>query len=196
MENQILKIMTYLLPFLLSLTLFVLGFLALIKQKNYIDSKTNMPTEISIPLIGKLKTNYPALIFVVLGVLLFKFSLDHNKPVTDKNWTIAVKLNSDKEGIDWSETRFNLKTIGYSDEKSGDGMFFITVHNIPEEESIEDKKLNYIVISHPDLKTKDINIHDELEKKSNGEDTCLKKFDRDHRLIEIHNITLNERIRN
>jgi hypothetical protein len=48
----------------------VLGLVALLKQKTYLDSKTGQPTQIEIPLIGKMKTNYPALIFVFLAVVV------------------------------------------------------------------------------------------------------------------------------
>jgi hypothetical protein len=53
--------------FVLGLTCFAMGFIALLKQKLYIDSKTKQPTEVSLPIIGKMKTNYPALVFVFVG---------------------------------------------------------------------------------------------------------------------------------
>ena len=53
--------------YLLAGLCFVLGFVALLKQKTYIDSQTNQPTEIELPFVGKLTTNYPALGFVFIG---------------------------------------------------------------------------------------------------------------------------------
>jgi hypothetical protein len=53
--------------FIFSMTCLTMGFIALLKQKLYIDSTTNEPTEVSLPIVGKMKTNYPALIFVIIG---------------------------------------------------------------------------------------------------------------------------------
>ena len=49
----------------------VLGFIALLKQKTYIDSKTKQLTKIELPFFGKTSmiTNFPALIFVLLGFM-------------------------------------------------------------------------------------------------------------------------------
>ena len=48
----------------------ILGFIALIKQKVYLDKDTKKQTELEIPILGKLKTNYPSLVFVFLGFFL------------------------------------------------------------------------------------------------------------------------------
>ena len=40
----------------------LLGFVALLSSKIYIDDKTNAPTEVELPIIGKLKSNCPALL--------------------------------------------------------------------------------------------------------------------------------------
>jgi hypothetical protein len=53
--------------FVFGMTCVVMGFFALLKQKLYIDSKTNKATEVSLPIVGKMKTNYPALVFVLVG---------------------------------------------------------------------------------------------------------------------------------
>jgi hypothetical protein len=72
---------------------FVLGMIALIKQKTYIDTETRQPTEVEIPIIGKLKTNYPALIFVVIGGVLAAIPWYKECPVkTDvgkQSWVIT-----------------------------------------------------------------------------------------------------------
>jgi len=53
--------------FVFGMTCVVMGFFALLKQKLYIDSKTNKATEVSLPIVGKMKTNSPALVFVLVG---------------------------------------------------------------------------------------------------------------------------------
>ena len=40
-----------------------LGFFALLRQHTYLDLKPNAPVEIELPLLGRMKANYPALIF-------------------------------------------------------------------------------------------------------------------------------------
>ena len=67
--------------YLLAGLCFVLGFVALLKQKTYIDSQTNQPTEIELPFVGKLKSNFPALVFVVVGAFLAYSGW--SKPPTD-----------------------------------------------------------------------------------------------------------------
>ena len=62
-----------LLKYFLAAILIILGFIALLRQKTYIDSKTKQPTEIEITKLGKFKSNYPALAFVVLGFVLAFF---------------------------------------------------------------------------------------------------------------------------
>ena len=48
----------------ISILLIILGFIALLKQKTYIDSKTQQPTKIKLPFFGEMITNFPALIFI------------------------------------------------------------------------------------------------------------------------------------
>jgi hypothetical protein len=59
----------------------VLGFFALIKQKTYIDADTKQPTEVEVPILGKLKTNYPALVFVFLGFAASIFAFNKSYDV-------------------------------------------------------------------------------------------------------------------
>jgi hypothetical protein len=60
--------------YIISLSALVLGFIALLTQKVYIDSATGQVTEIEVRTIGKLKTNIPALVFVVGGLVLATFA--------------------------------------------------------------------------------------------------------------------------
>ena len=78
----------FLLFLIISLVLFVLGFIALLKQKTYIDPATNAPTEVEISNFGKMKTNYPALVFVLCGFILAVYTLnaymDEGKSLREK----------------------------------------------------------------------------------------------------------------
>jgi hypothetical protein len=42
-------------------------FVALLKQKSYLDIRSGEIIEIEVPIFRKMKTNYPALIFVFLA---------------------------------------------------------------------------------------------------------------------------------
>jgi hypothetical protein len=46
---------------------FLLGLIALLTSRIYIDKASNSTVEVDVPLLGKLKGNYPALVFVLLG---------------------------------------------------------------------------------------------------------------------------------
>ena len=48
----------------------VLGFIALLTQRIYVDTNTQKTIQMEIPILGKMKTNYPALAFVFLGFVL------------------------------------------------------------------------------------------------------------------------------
>lgn len=92
----------------LSFLSIILGFIALLKQKTYIDPKTNQPTEIEIPIFGKLKTNFPALIFVFLGFLLAYIAFNKSYHRTAQ-WEITGKLiASDQSNLDWDLTNVRL----------------------------------------------------------------------------------------
>ena len=58
----------------------ILGFIALLTQKIYIDTDTKQLTQIDIPMVGKMKTNYPALIFLFLGIFLAVYAFSRSFP--------------------------------------------------------------------------------------------------------------------
>jgi len=47
----------------------ILGFIALLSSRIYIDQPSNSTGEVEVPFLGKPKGNYPALVFVLLGPL-------------------------------------------------------------------------------------------------------------------------------
>lgn len=79
---------TLYLAYAVSLIAILLGFLALLKQKTYIDAATNQPTEIELPLLGKMKSNYPALAFLFLGIGLAIAAFEKSYPPRKVQWTI------------------------------------------------------------------------------------------------------------
>lgn len=50
------------------------------KEKIYIDRETKQPIEIELPIVGKLKTNIPALVLFVIGFVLCIYPMLKNPP--------------------------------------------------------------------------------------------------------------------
>jgi hypothetical protein len=77
--------------FVIAVLSIILGFIALLSQKVYLDAATKQPTEVAVPLLGKIKTNYPALVFVFLGAALTYGAFQ--KSYSDKEeWTISGRF--------------------------------------------------------------------------------------------------------
>ena len=83
----------------------ILGFVALLTQKVYIDRERNMPTQVEVPLFGKLKTNYPALIFVFLGFLMAYVAFDRSRELPKRDWLITGSFVSDDSSINLADGR-------------------------------------------------------------------------------------------
>lgn len=73
----------------------VLGFVALIMQKIYLDPATNMPTSVELPALGKISTNYPALLFLFFGAGLAGYAFNSSMTTMD-DWTITGHLRVDE----------------------------------------------------------------------------------------------------
>jgi len=87
----------------------LLGFVALLKQKTYINEATKEVTEVELPLVGKLKTNYPSLVFLAMGIFLavFVFNKSYN---TKKVWEISgTFIDTTRTITDWSEGELNIQ---------------------------------------------------------------------------------------
>lgn len=76
----------------ISTLMIVLGFIALLTQRIYFDKETQKPIEMTLPLLGKVKTNYPALIFVFLGFTLCGMAFNKAFPPPMENWKITGQL--------------------------------------------------------------------------------------------------------
>lgn len=125
-----------------------LGFVALLKQKTYIDRHTRQPTEIELPLVGKMKTNAPALAFVFLGVAVALVAFEKSYPPKKVEWTVqgSFKKVPGKQ-IDWPTGTLALHPTDFKPEVSTAGTFTITAM-IEEGRSFEEA-IELIDYSHP-----------------------------------------------
>lgn len=122
----------------------ILGFIALLTQKVYMDSQTRDPVEYEIPLLGKVKTNYPAIVFVVLGFALLAYKIhligEHEAKRSKQNWVITGSLTSPANNppLDLSGFNINLHPTEIKRKDPGDGDYFIEVE-IERGETFENK---------------------------------------------------------
>lgn len=136
----------------------MLGFVALVTQKIYMDAATQQPIEISVPLVGKMKTNYPALVFVLLGVYL----VIHIYPPQKTQWTILGELRSGHQIIDWQKGTLTLVPTNVRPGIAKTGHFSIQVDI--EEDKIFEESFQVLDYSHPDFGSKLIYLKKEHEK--------------------------------
>jgi len=61
-------------------------------RRIYIDSQTKQPTEFEIPLVGKVKTQAPALVLIAAGVLLIAYAVRESKSPTIQPGTLEGDL--------------------------------------------------------------------------------------------------------
>lgn len=135
--------------FAISAACIVLGFVALVTQKIYLDSATGQPTEVEVAPLGKLKSNYPALVFVVFGIALAFYTLkessetERSKPLTQ--WTLKGSFSPPNgKAIEWSKGTLTLLPSNVRQVVSEQGTFEITAL-IEEGKALEDiyEKLDY-----------------------------------------------------
>ncbi len=132
--------------YFISILSIILGFIALLTQKIYIDPETKKPTvDVEIKFLGKLKTNVPALAFVFLGIALAVFAYSRPKQV---DWTLQGQLIDEENKIVDFRTG-TLKLIpGDSAEVTKLGRFDIRIKS-EEGQKIEDV-IEAIDYSHDD----------------------------------------------
>ena len=127
----------------------ILGFVALLSQKTYLDTTTKQPTEVEVPFLGKIKSNYPALVFVFLGAALAFYAFQRSFPPKKEMWTLEGFFTPpDGKTVDRAGTLelrgpdpVVVKNI-IDDDKTGHFDIWI---NIPEGKSVEQvfETLNY-----------------------------------------------------
>lgn len=115
---------------------FVLGFVALLSSKIYINPNTKARLAVDLPILGKMQTNYPALIFVFVGAALAMFAVE--KEPRETLWNITGQLRDPGNEIkDWRNSgTLRLVQLGPNVAIEEHGQFTIDVA-LPEGESFE-----------------------------------------------------------
>jgi len=132
----------------IALVAILLGFVALLMQKTYVDRETKQPTEIELPILGKMKTNAPALAFVFLGVALALAAFEKSYPPKKVEWTVQGSFkNVPGKHIDWPTGTLAIHPTDFQPAVSTAGRFTITAM-IEEGRSFEDA-IELIDYSHP-----------------------------------------------
>lgn len=124
----------------------ILGFIALLTQKIYIDRNTQQPTEIEIPTVGRMKTNFPALVFVVLGFFLAFYTIPKSFPPQKNEWVVTGSFVSG-EDINWQDGTLTVFPADFKCAVDPNGRFEIKA-KIEEGKTFEDI-IQFIDYSHP-----------------------------------------------
>ena len=162
----------------IAVLLIVLGFVALLKQKLYVDSETGQVTEVEVPLLGKLRTNAPAIAFVVFGSAITFGAMKSNEQRLDRlsddlrvdagateTWTIngRLQLPSDVVGtsvdcgysqgpcISLQDGTLRLIESPIEDLQVADNGEFLFEVEVPKGLAFEDWMVNRIVYEHRGL---------------------------------------------
>ena len=61
------------------------------KEKIYIDRETNQVTEVELPWFGKFRTNAPALVLFLFGLVALIYPIYESKVVTEPTKLVAIK---------------------------------------------------------------------------------------------------------
>ena len=94
----------------IAVLMIVLGFVALLKQKVYLDNETRQPVSFEIPFVGKMTANVPALAFVFLGFALAVYGIQKYAH-KDVKWMITGTLKPDKPVANWQGTHLRVFPI-------------------------------------------------------------------------------------
>ena len=95
-------------PYSIAVLAIVLGFVALLTQKIYIDHGSKSRIEVDIPFFGKMKTNFPTLIFVFLGVGMTFFTFKTSFPPNNILWNIQGTIKSARQDFNWRDGTLTL----------------------------------------------------------------------------------------
>jgi hypothetical protein len=128
-----------------------LGFIALLKQKTYLDPNSQQPITIEVPVVGKMQTNFPALVFVFLGFALAFATFHKGFPPRKIEWQVNGSfVHPQKKKFLWSNGTIALVPAPAETHViiTDQGRFEITAQ-IEEGKSFEDiyETLDY---SHPE----------------------------------------------
>jgi len=137
--------MTFILYLVLAAFALVLGFFALLKQKTYLDAQTGaVTTEIEVPFVGKLKTNAPALAFVIVGLAFGYLANQEKANEAKETWTTTIpitiegQLKSQQNVPDWSSTEINVVPSSLTGQQVGPAGKYRIVVEVPKWQSFDD----------------------------------------------------------
>ena len=115
----------------------ILGFVALLKQKAYLD-KSGKPTHIELPLIGKMRTNYPSLIFVFLATFLIYTGYTKSLVKPKNEWVITGSFTDSLNRIDNWENRLTIHPCEIKDASVSSTGDFKIIMDITEGNTFEE----------------------------------------------------------
>lgn len=160
--------------YVLSALILALGGVSLFVQKVYkVDQETGEKIEIELPLLGKLKTNYPALAFAFIGAGLAVFTFNRTCELKDQ-WVISGQFKTPDSGaIDWTKGVLTLYPKQFNHSLDPDGSFHIEL-NLPRGRKFEDVigQISYFNWSRNAFA--DIMVDEEYQKFKKGDSTFLK----------------------
>ena len=120
----------------------LLGFIALLSQKIYLHPETKELTEVEVPILGRLRTNYPALVFVLLGFSLI-FYVVGTMPPKPVKWLVEGRFIANSPKMIWHLDKLRIHPCGF-DPKILNGYFTIGLElgeGIAFEDAVE--KISY-----------------------------------------------------
>jgi len=147
--------------------LIVFGFAALISQRIYLDPNTQSPIEVELPMFGKMKANYPALVFVLLGFALTVTGLNLSHKLVP--WYVSGTIVANTAGIKLEEGHLEVFPRGLEKKIGPDGKFTIEVQ-LEEGETFE-SVIQWFDYSVQDGGSVQIRTQEELDKFNQ----CVKK---------------------
>src|SRR5258705_5810237 len=187
--------------YLIATICIILGFIALLKQKTYLDSRTNQPTSIEIPRIGKMKSNYPALIFVFLGFAIAVLAMIRlNRDVQTSQspskvlWTIKGTLkNPAFDSVDWNNFTLELREPDIKYDVPNNGLYEITFlldSGITPESKY--RRLEFTDENGRYINIDPIFLDKELEKFNKNEKSKLRKKEINYREYSYPDLTADQ----
>jgi hypothetical protein len=172
----------------LAALLVVLGFIALLKQKTYLDANTGQTT-VEVPFAGKMTTNVPALAFVFLGFALAIYDgKKASAPGNPATWTLkgsfAVPQHSN---FTWNSGWVELVPTKTHVKLSNNGAFEVTTEL--EEGTFIADAVDALDYTH-DLASSQINLQQEIQNYDARTNSLIQSLDRNTRTIIFNPVSL------
>ena len=115
---------------LVSVLALFLGFFALLSQKTYLDAETQAPIEIELPFFGKMKANYPAVIFLFIAGMFGYFAY-WSRDLPRDQWSVVGSVgygNGDLlDAADWQKLQIKVIPDRYNSTVSKDSAGHFTI---------------------------------------------------------------------